>query len=297
MKDRLIQLLEFFIENSDGNIEKLAKNLKVSEDVLRALVQPLILLGVLTLEDEQTLKRAHGSKSENTKHFLVALLLAAESSKPAVPDFETTESTAAWVKIVRLIDENRGGEPGRSMVLAQARVFGKFEGEWYLLVRIDAGRRKLKLPGEGIEREPSVDAAYDIKQAQQKLLDRFQEDFFGKEPLAFFTLGFEHSLYEPTFIEPSDTVGLRTAYTISVYSVESFTGLCFPYPEGTTLRWISIADLRRVFATMPKSFFPDRPFAQAMLSSEPPTATAFYRMERHDIAHQVTLEALERLSG
>lgn len=300
MREQLVRVLKVFSGRVDATVDQLATAASTTRVIVEALIEPLILLGVL-VKDGDVVQLAY--QPQHALQLVKALVDAAESEAPAIPDFASSDTaSSSWVNIVREIDKWRVTAPSRHVALTMVLIVGKDpRGERWVLCRVDTRPwKELKLPMGKVEfwpldrEHPILETKDAHVEALTALSERFRREFFLNDMSQYLRVapepftGFNQQ-------EGSATTGLRSAYHLCVYPVAEYMPNRFPYPAGSTLAWLHRDKLDEILkGNFSKMFFPDGAAGELCLL-EIDGAKSPYLMEDVDLAHVVTDSILEEL--
>lgn len=102
MRQKLVDVLTIFKERVDSTIGRLCGVTDLEPVAVEAMLEPLVLLGLLVRDGESVQLAV---QPQNTRYLVHALLDAAKSGVPAIPDFAKPDGDSSWVKVVYEIDK------------------------------------------------------------------------------------------------------------------------------------------------------------------------------------------------
>lgn len=300
MREKLLGVLTIFKGNVDTTVERLGTATDLERVAVEAMIEPLILLGLLVRKGESVQLAVHPN---NARYLVHALLDAAESGVPAIPNFEKPDAESSWMKIVHEIDKWLTTPVSRHLAMAMVLIVGEDpSGERWVLCRVDTKDwKELKLPIGKVEfwpvdkKNPLLETREAHVGAREALLSRFRHEFFLDDLSQYLQLD-QEPFAKFDRQESSVTKGPRTAYHIRVHEVESYMPHPFPYPAGSTLAWLHRDRLAEIFQpNSPRIFFPDGTVGGSCLLKID-KAKKPYRMDDGDLAHVVGDSVLEELA-
>jgi hypothetical protein len=131
MREQLVEVLTIFQNGVDTTIERLCSATDLKRAAVEAMLEPLILLGLLVRKGESVQLAA---QPKNARYLVHALLDAAGSGVPAIPNFEKPDAESSWMKIVHEIDKWLKTPVSRHLAMAMVLIVGEHpSGERWVL--------------------------------------------------------------------------------------------------------------------------------------------------------------------